>query len=219
MILARENTENGEVILREGAAGYEIIVDGQFLMSSASGNSSVALVEIGLSRLTLRDCLQLLIGGMGLGFSLQTALSNRAVTEVTVVELEAEIIQWHRRGLIGNTSQLVTDPRIKIVNRDLLGFIDDCRQKYDLIALDIDNGPDWLCHEGNARLYGENYLQRLREMLKLQGILTMWSAAPSLQLKRHLHQVFGNVEEVEAMDHNGEGKLITAYIDVCENNI
>ena len=105
------------------------------------------------------------------------------------------------------------------MNRDLLGFIDDCRQKYDLIALDIDDGRDWLCHEGNARLYGENYLQRLREMLKLQGILTMWSAAPSLQLKHHLHQVFGNVEEVETTDHNGEGKLITAYIDVCENNI
>ena len=219
MILARENTENGELILRVGAAGYEIIVDGQFLMSSASGASSVALVEIGLSKIAIRDGLQVLIGGMGLGFSLQTALSNRAVSEVTVVELEAEIIQWHRRGLIGDTWQWVADPRAKIVNRDLLGFIDDCRQTYDLIALDIDNGPDWLCHEANARLYGENYLQRLREMLKPQGTLTMWSAAPSLQLQRRLHQVFGNVAEVEVMDHNGEGKLITAYIDVCENNI
>jgi Spermidine synthase len=215
MIIARENTENGEVILRQGPAGYEIIVDGQFLMSSASGNSSVALVELGLAKLAPRRDLKVLIGGLGLGFSLKTALADPAVAGATVIELENRIIEWHRRGLIGETVRFLNDRRTKVINRDFLQFMAESRAKYDLIALDIDNGPDWVCHETNARLYGGNCLQRLREMLYPEGVLTMWSAAPSPHLKWSLETVFGNAEEAEAADHNGEGKVIMAYIYIC----
>lgn len=215
MILAQNNTENGEVILREGPAGYEIIVDGQFLMSSASGNSSVALVESGLAKLAGRDNLKVLIGGLGLGFSLKAALADSAVAEVTVVELEARIIEWHRRDLLG-TAMLLNDPRTRVLEQDFLQFMNKCEVRFDLIAMDIDNGPDWLSHEANSQLYSQNSLQRLNMMLKPRGVLTIWSAAPSLQLKQGLEQIFGNVEEVKAVDHNGEGKTITAYIYSCQ---
>jgi spermidine synthase len=221
MIITEKNTENGEVILREGPAGYEIIVDGQFLMSSASGNSSEALVEMGLAKLKPRSGLQVLIGGLGLGFSLKTALLDSAVAEVTVIELENQIIEWHRQGLIGNTKQLLRDPRVRILNRDFLQFSEEwsacANPKYDLIALDIDNGPDWLSHEANVQLYGEQVLKRLLRMLNHQGILTMWSAAPSTLLEQSLQQVFGNVMVEEAADHNGEGKVIMAYIYICQS--
>ena len=218
MIIAQETTPHGEVILREGPAGYEIIVDGQFLMSSASGDSSVALVELGLNALAPQNDLQVLIGGLGLGFSLRAALVNQSVAEVTVIELESQIIQWHRQGLIPETAGLLLDPRAQIINQDFLKFIDDSEGKFDLIGLDIDNGPDWLSHESNGRLYGENVLQRLKEMIKPEGILTMWSAAPSKQLQQSLKEVFGNVAVEEVADHNGEGKIIMAYVYISVNS-
>jgi spermidine synthase len=188
-------------------------------MSSASGNSSMALVELGLSRLNKlarRDNLKVLIGGLGLGFSLKTALANQAVAGVTVVELETQIIEWHRRGLIDETLGLLNDPRARIINHELLQYMNKCDQKFDLIALDIDNGPDWLSHEANSRLYSQEYLKKLKKALFPKGVLTMWSAAPSIQLKQSLELCFGNVEEVEAADHNGEGKVIMAYIYICQ---
>jgi spermidine synthase len=215
MIIAQNNTENGEVILRQGSAGYEIIVDGQFLMSSASGDSSVALVELGLAKLASRGKLQLLIGGLGLGFSLETALAAPDVIEVTVLELEAQIIEWHRRDLLGGTVRLLDDPRTTILHQDLLKYIDETENQFDLIALDIDNGPEWLSHEANSQLYAPKNLRRLQEMLKPEGVLTIWSAAATSGLKQSLGRIFGKVEEVEIADHNGEGKQISAFIYVC----
>jgi spermidine synthase len=217
MIIAQQNTENGEVILRQGTAGYEIIVDGQFLMSSASGDSSVALVELGLGGLTGRNNLQVLIAGLGLGFSLKAALANAAVAKVTVVELEAPIIEWHRRDLIAGSSKSVNDPRTEVYHQDFLRFCDECQTKFDLIAVDIDNGPDWLSHQTNSALYSGSYLHRLAEMLNREGILTLWSAAASLGLKQRLAGIFGSVTEMEVADHNGEGKTITAFIYICKS--
>jgi spermidine synthase len=216
MIIAQENTENGEVILREGPAGYEIIVDGQFLMSSASGNSSVALVELGLAKLTPRKNLSVLIGGLGLGFSLRAALTSGSVTAVTVIELEAQIIEWHRQGLISETVRLLNDPRTRLIHEDFLQFMDGCAHQYDFIALDIDNGPEWLCHEANSQLYRQDHLAGLQKMLRPQGIITFWSAASSRQFKQSLERVFGKVEEVAVADHNGEGKPITAFVYICQ---
>jgi spermidine synthase len=215
MIVAQNNTENGEVILRQGPAGYEIIVDGQFLMSTSSRESSMALVELGLAQSAPRGRLQLLIGGLGLGFSLATALASAAVTEVTVIELEAQIIEWHRRDLLGGTVRLLDDPRTTILHQDLLKYIDETKNQFDLVALDIDNGPDWLSHEANSQLYGSKYLRRLQEMLKPQGVLTIWSAAASAALKQDLGRIFSDIEEIEIADHNGEGKQISAFVYVC----
>jgi spermidine synthase len=216
MLIEQINTENGEVILRHGSAGYEIIVDGQFLMSSASGNSSAALVELGLVELIGRNHLQVLIAGLGLGFSLKAALANSTVVEATVVELEAQIIDWHRRNMISGTGHLLTDPRTQVIRQNFLQFSNECKTKFDLIALDIDNGPDWLSHEMNLPLYSESYLQRLAKMLKMESVLTIWSAAVASQLKQNLAQFFRNVTEVEVMDQNGEGKQIPAYIYICK---
>jgi spermidine synthase len=217
MIIEQNITENGEIILRHGSAGYEIIVDGQFLMSSASGDSSAALVELGLAELNGRNNLQVLIAGLGLGFSLKAALANAVVEEVVVVELEAQIIDWHCRNLISGTSHLLNDPRSRVFQQDFLQYSKECRTKFDLIALDIDNGPDWLSHETNSPLYSKSYLQRLAAMLNMKSILTIWSAAVAPQLKQSLAGIFRNIVEVEVADRNGEGKPIPAYIYICKS--
>ncbi|HEX3046948.1 MAG TPA: spermidine synthase, partial [Bacillota bacterium] len=179
MIIDQVSTGNGEVVLRIGAAGYEIIVDGQFLMSSASADSSVALVELGLERLLPKDNLQVCIGGLGLGYSLKTALRYREVQRVVLVELSAEIIDWHRRGLVSETVGVLKDRRVEVMNRDFLEFLDDelrhSEERYDLIALDIDNGPAWLSHPANFQLYSMESLKRLNDLLNPGGVITFWS--------------------------------------------
>ncbi|MGE5582347.1 MAG: spermine/spermidine synthase [Bacillota bacterium] len=217
MILARENTKNGEIVLRQGSAGYEIIVDGQFLMSSASGRSSEVLVELGLGELAGRNNLSVLIAGLGLGFSLKTALEYAAVAEVTVVELEEKIIQWHQGDIIPGSAVYFKDARVQVHSRDFLEFVAGCREHYDLIAIDIDNGPDWLSHPENSRLYGRDNLGRIKEILKPGGITTFWSASPALELAERLESVFGNVSETEVADHNGEGRIIPAFIYLCRS--
>lgn len=216
--IAQSITENGEIVLRQSSAGYEIIVDGQFLISSASSNSSIALIELGLARLSPRNNLSVLVGGLGLGFSLKTALANPAVSQVTVVELEQRLIEWHHQDLIPGSSGAIQEPRSKIVNRDFLQFCDECQERFDFIAVDIDNGPDWLSHETNSPLYSEKYLKRIGELLHQNCILTIWSAAVSSELKRRLLRIYGNVDEIEVLDDNGEGKPISAYIYIVSNH-
>ncbi|MCL6590907.1 MAG: spermidine synthase [Firmicutes bacterium] len=218
MIIDQATTEHGEVVLRIGAAGYEIIVDGQFLISSASADSSVALVELGLEPLLPKENLQVCIGGLGLGYSLKTALRYREVQRVVVVELSAEIIDWHRRGLVLETAGALKDGRVEVINRDFLEFLDEvCARdagRYDVIALDIDNGPDWLSHPGNFRLYSRESLGRIHGLLKPGGKVTFWSADPSPEFKLRLAQIFQDVTETVVNDHNGAGRVIPASVYV-----
>jgi spermidine synthase len=215
MIIAQTQSEHGETILRQGSAGYELIVDGQFLMSSASGPSSEELVRLGLEELAAADDLTVLIGGLGLGFSLRTALAEPRVAAVRVVELEAALIDWHRRGLLPETAAWINDQRASIVHDDLLRFLARCEARYDLIALDIDNGPDWLSHAGNAGLYTPAMLSRVAALLNPGGIATFWSADRAPGLMQLLNEVFGNVAEIGRLDTNGAGKTIEAFIYRC----
>lgn len=212
MIITQGNSGHGEVILRTGAAGYEVIVDGQFLMSTSSGKSSQVLVDLGIAKLSKGNPWQVLIAGLGLGFSLQAALSYREVEEVVIVELEEEIINWHRQGLIPGSTGLLNDERVRVNQRDFLEFIVNHEKKYDLIALDIDNGPDWLSHQSNYQLYSSAFLERLHELLKPGGVLTIWSAAGAPAFEQNLAQIFRLVTVTPVNDHNGAGKEIEALI-------
>ncbi len=212
MIIARSQTGNGETVLRQGSAGYELIVDGQFLMSSASGPSSEELVRAGLDGIAKPVGIRVLIGGLGLGYSLRVALIDSRVVSVTVVEIESAIIDWHRRGLLPQTAGLRNDARLELVWDDLVGYLQNCRRQYDLIALDIDNGPEWLSHPGNHGLYAEEMLTRIKDCLDSGGAATFWSADPAPELERSLETVFGRVEARESLDSNGEGKVIPVFI-------
>lgn len=219
MIIAQAQSEHGETVLRQGSAGYELIVDGQFLMSSASGPSSAELVRLGLEQVARPDQWRVLIGGLGLGFSLEAALAEPRVAEVQVVELEAALIDWHRRGLLPETAALLRDSRADIVHDDLLRFLARCEARYDLIALDIDNGPDWLSHAGNAGLYTPAMLCRVAALLNPGGIATFWSADRAPALLERLRAAFGNAVAIGSVDSNGAGKTIEAFIYLCRKPV
>jgi spermidine synthase len=212
VILAQSISEHGETILRTGTTGYEVIVNGQFLMSSASGGSSRALIEFGMELLPRKENLAVLIGGLGLGFSLQTALDYKEVERVTVVEIEPSIIHWYHQDLIPGALQMVKDARTQIIQRDFTEYIRECRELFHLIALDIDNGPEWLSHESNGALYTPGYLLQVKKCLVPGGIVAFWSADESPVLEKNLAEHFETVTCRTFNDHNGEGRVIPAYI-------
>ena len=192
VVVERVATPRGELVLRRAQAQYEIIHNGVFLMDTRNGAS-----ERLLARAALDACRQprvrVLIGGLGVGFSLDAALRHPAVTEVAVIEVEEAIIRWHATHFGAHTSTAREDPRTRLVNADLVAWLVEGADQFDAICLDVDNGPDWTITAGNAALYSEEGLSRLRRRLVPGGVLAVWSAMAAPAFAAALRQHFSSV--------------------------
>ncbi|MFI7098040.1 spermidine synthase [Streptomyces sp. NPDC050161] len=185
--LDRREGPYGEVVLRRRRAGdaavYEIIANGCFLMDTSDGRSERLLIDAALAGLP-QDRLRptVLIGGLGVGISLVRAVQEERWGRITVVEREAAVIDWHRRGPLAELSgDALADPRTRIVHADLVAHLRDGagRETFDALCLDIDNGPDWTVTEDNDGLYTPAGLAVCRDRLAPGGVLAVWSAQPS----------------------------------------
>ncbi|MEV6007767.1 spermidine synthase [Streptomyces sp. NPDC051976] len=171
----------GEVVLRRRGRRFEIIANGCFLMDTSDGRSERLLVDAALEALPAdRTGLSVLIGGLGVGFSLARAAAEPRWARIAVVERERAVIDWHRAGHLAPFSEgALDDPRVAIVPRDLVAHVHEADVTYDALCLDIDNGPDWTVTEDNGGLYGPAGLAACRERLAPGGVLAVWSARPS----------------------------------------
>ncbi|MFE2679464.1 spermidine synthase family protein [Streptomyces hygroscopicus] len=180
----------GEVVLRRrgGAdrgrpdgAVFEIIANGCFLMDTSDGRSERLLVRAALDALPAdRPSPALLIGGLGVGFSLVEAAAEPRWGRIAVVEREAAVIDWHREGPLAAVSAgALADPRTAIVHADLVAWLRSGPETYDALCLDIDNGPDWTVTEDNDGLYSPAGLAACAARLAPGGVLAVWSARPS----------------------------------------
>ncbi|MEV8055875.1 spermidine synthase [Streptomyces antimycoticus] len=184
----------GEVVLRRrggggpsGDAVFEIIANGCFLMDTSDGRSERLLIRAALGALPAdRPSPALLIGGLGVGFSLVEAVAEPRWGRIAVVEREAAVIDWHREGpLAAVTAGALADPRAEIVHADLVAWLrtgpqtPQAPQSYDALCLDIDNGPDWTVTEDNDGLYSPAGLAACAARLAPGGVLAVWSARPS----------------------------------------
>ncbi|QNE74974.1 spermidine synthase [Streptomyces finlayi] len=179
--LDRREGPFGEVVLRERGDDFEIIANGCFLMDTSDGRSERLLIDAALAALPAgRTAPAVLIGGLGVGFSLVRAAGEERWGRIVVVEREQAIVDWHRQGPLDRISgPALADPRTEIVQEDLVAHLLTTTERYDALCLDIDNGPDWTVTEDNGSLYSAAGLAVCKERLTPGGVLAVWSAQPS----------------------------------------
>ncbi|MPZ66557.1 MAG: spermidine synthase [Pseudonocardiaceae bacterium] len=189
-VVERLPTPRGELVLRRDGEHFEVIANGVFLMDTRDGRSERLLVAAALERIDAQRP-RVLVGGLGVGFSLDEALSDPRVGEVTVVEREPAVVRWNRSYLDGSTR--LDDRRTRLVVAELGGWLADGAPTFDVLCLDIDNGPDWTVTPSNAELYSGTGLVLLASRMAPGGVLAVWSAAPSAPFEARLRVHFEEV--------------------------
>jgi spermidine synthase len=196
----RERTPLGQLVLRRyraetGEEGYEILLGGAFLMASHGSHAERAMADLAHRRLdNPHGGLSALVGGLGAGHTLRATLDLPHVRRVVVAEIGAKVVEWNRRLFAEANDHAVDDPRVDVRIADLSEVIADNPSAFDLMLLDIDNGPGWLAAPGNARLYTTDGLRECRRALKPGGVLAVWSPKPNPPFEQLLHEVFPTVD-------------------------
>lgn len=202
----RRTGPHGELVLRGDGDHFEIISNGVFLMDTRAGGSERLLVRATLERLARPS--DLLIGGLGVGFSLAEALRSPYARSITVVECEPAVIGWHAGPLRPYSEGALDDPRVRVECADLLAWLGTASGRYDALCLDIDNGPDWTVRADNAALYGPEGLDLLASRLRPGGVLAVWSAAAVPAFEDRLRQRFTGVSARSVEVVRGEPDVV-----------
>ncbi|MGW4465119.1 spermidine synthase [Micromonospora sp. NPDC004704] len=164
---------------------YEVKLDDEFLMSSLFTVAEVELARLGLAGLSGGD-LDVVVGGLGLGYTARAALADPRVRSLTVVEALDEVIGWHRDNLLPYAAELTSDPRTRLVHGDFFamaasgsGFDTGAPgRRFDAVLLDVDHSPRQVLHPRNAAFYTPAGLRRLADRLRPGGVFGLWSNDP-----------------------------------------
>jgi spermidine synthase len=227
-VVARAESERGEVVVRRRAGGpdgsdlagageplLELRVNGVFVMDTA---------ETGTERRLARACLdtvtrpaRVLVGGLGLGYTLRELVADPRVEQVVVVEIEPAVAGWMRTGVLPG-ADLLDDPRVRVAVGDVRQLVrHETTASYDVLLLDVDNGPDFLVYDANAAVYTAPFLAECRRLLAPGGALTVWSSTRSGELEAALREVFGGCHtEPLPVDLQGRSEqywLLTSRMD------
>jgi spermidine synthase len=175
--LAEASAPDGQpLLLRRRGHEYLIVAGGYDLMSSRDDTTARALATVGCGALGRRSGAHVLIGGLGMGYSLAAAcaeLPSDAVIEVA--ELVPAVIEWNQGPLAELAGRPLDDPRVRIYRGDVAQRIEEAKDELDAILLDVDNGPEPLAHDHNARLYGVQGLRAAHRALRRGGVHAVWS--------------------------------------------
>ncbi len=202
-IIAHGTSKFGELVLRRRSRGgdadpstvCELICNGVFLMDSEDGTTERRLASESLARVSHPEIV--VIGGLGLGFTLMEVIASPKPRAIHVVEIEGLLVDWASQGLIPHARMALQDSRVRVHVADLRAYVESLPPRsVDLILIDVDNGPDFLVHESNALLYRSPFLERSFLTLRSGGLLAVWSSSRSARLRDALTEVFGQCEEV-----------------------
>ncbi|MDA0348953.1 MAG: spermidine synthase [Verrucomicrobia bacterium] len=217
-ILDAQNTKLGALVLRRRTIAaldevevYEVKLGEEFLMSSLFPEAEKELAHLGLGKLS--DGLwDVVVGGLGLGYTAVAALENRCVNSLVVVELFPQVIDWHRRGLLPVGSILWNDPRCRLIEQDFFAAAQDGSigldphspgKKFHAILLDIDHTPSHQLDQANAGFYSIAGLTAMTEQLHGGGVFGLWSdAAPDASFTEMLRSVFTAAEAIVVPFYN-----------------
>lgn len=225
-----QRTPLGELILRRRRMSlfpdqdiYEIKLGEEYLMSSIFHESEIQLAKLALQK-TQEKNLDVVVGGLGLGYTAAAALEDPRVNSLTVVEFLEPVIGWHKNKIVPLGGILTSDPRCEIIHGDFFslannfvkGFSKTEFKKKDLILLDIDHTPNHVLNVSNKKFYTKEGLSKLKGHLKSGGIFGLWSdGIPDAVFAEHMKQIFKTVEahtvEFDNAITNGTSKC-TVYL-------
>jgi len=192
-----------ELLLYQRGDEFSIKLKGRGeLMSSRVHGSEVALAELACRRFSAHRAPRVLIGGLGMGFTLATTLRQLGPgAEVVVAELVPAVVDWNRGPLADLAGCPLNDERVTVGTGDVARFLTADHQAFDAILLDVDNGPEGLTREANDWLYAVDGLAAAFAALRPLGVLAVWSAGPDRQFAERLRKVGFTVQETRVRAH------------------
>ncbi|WP_187972671.1 hypothetical protein [Aquibium microcysteis] len=196
----------GELRLKQRGGEFSIMLGTNELMNSRLSGSEEALAKLACARIGGRAAPHVLIGGLGMGFTLRAALAALGPgARVTVAELVPEVVAWARGPMAPIFEGSLDDPRVLVREHDVADLIRSAKASYDAILLDVDNGPEGLSRAANDALYDRAGLAAARAALRPGGVLAVWSSGPDAGFTRRLGQAGFDVEETRARARRGGG--------------
>jgi len=207
------NTDQS-LFLYRGKDDFFIRLPGGYeLMSTRKHASEDALGRLPCKRLKQSEAARVLVGGLGMGFTLAAVLAEvGSKAEVTVAELMPEVVEWNRGPLGEYSGRPLDDPRTKVHVGDVMKLLRKSRACFDVIALDVDNGPEGLTKSANDWLYSMRGIAAAQDALSPVGILAYWSADPDQAFHDRLRRCGFMVEELTVYAHGTKGARHTIWL-------
>ena len=194
--VARVPGDGGELRLMQRGAEFSIMAGSIELMGSRLSGSEEALATLTCARVRERPRPHILIGGLGMGFTLRADLAGLGPdAAITVAELVPEVVAWARGPLAAVHGESLSDPRVTVFEGDVADLIVGAQSRYDAILLDVDNGPEGLMRKSNDDLYDAYGLRQAHAALRPGGVLAVWSSAPHPAFTQRLRAVGYDVED------------------------
>lgn len=182
----------------------EMIIDGVFIMASYNHLSSELLIRNAMKQLGTAKDIDILIGGLGMGFTVREACSYPDVKEIDVVEMQPVVVNWNREILSECNGRCLQDDRVRVIVDDFYDYVSAHDKQYHIISMDIDNGPMMLVTASNERVYNLDFFKKIKEIMKPGGIFVIWSCNQDTGLLEQTRQVFDQCYEEEVIEeHNG----------------
>ncbi|MEM7391100.1 MAG: hypothetical protein AAF492_02030 [Verrucomicrobiota bacterium] len=214
--LAEATTPDGSsMTLHEHDGDFSISVDGTGLMGSRTHESELVLARLGCAHLTEALSPRILIGGLGMGYTLRETLEQTSPkARIDVLELMPEIVAWNEQFL---DPVPLKDKRVRVTVGDVVKALERSKETYDTILLDIDNGPEAITDVDNHRLYGEAGIRTCRRALRNKGALAIWSVQPNKAYERRLMRCGFKVNRYRAPAYPGS-KSLSRFIWVASED-
>jgi len=216
-LLGTANIPNNGGELRLTQRGNEFSISlkgiGGILMTSRVHGSEIALAELGCAHIQGKENTKVLVGGMGMGFTLAAALKVIGKSsKVMVAELVPDVIEWNKGPLGECADRPLNDNRVEVHLGDVAELFKIKQATYDAVLLDVDNGPESFTHADNHKLYSNESLQAIQQTLKPGGMLAIWSAWHDPKFPLHLKKACFKVETKTVRAHKGKGSRHTIYL-------
>ena len=217
-IATTRTPDGGKMVLYQHDCNFIIEIDGDDLMLSRHNESELELARLGCAHLADSKAPSILIGGLGMGYTLRQALDMLSPdAEVVVGELLDAVVEWNRKFLGVLNSQPLADDRVELKTGNIVELISLSKNRFDAILLDIDNGPSAMTYSGNSRLYGFEGILSCQRALRKKGCLAVWSAGPCKEYEQMLMRCDFHVRRYRVPAYKGS-KSQSRFVWVASEN-